>query len=166
MSLRSFFNPKSVAIVGASRTKGKVGYEILVNMISSGYEGKIFPVNKSTDSVEGLKCYPDLEAIGETPELVIVIVPARFVLDVMNQCVKLGTKAVIIITAGFKEIDDQSGARLQDGLADLANRAGIPVIGPNTFGLINRHNNLNASFTPEFSQTKKGGISAPLSFHF
>ena len=64
MSLESFFTPKSVAIVGASRQKGKVGYEILVNMISSGFEGKIFPVNRSTDTVENLKCYPDLPSIG------------------------------------------------------------------------------------------------------
>ena len=68
MSLRSFFNPKSVAIVGASRQPGKVGYEILSNMVASGFEGKIFPVNRSADVIEGLKCYPDLEAIGETPE--------------------------------------------------------------------------------------------------
>ena len=145
MSLRSFFNPKSVAIVGASRTKGKVGYEILVNMISSGYEGKIFPVNKSTDSVEGLKCYPDLEAIGETPELVIVIVPARFVLDVMNQCVKLGTKAVIIITAGFKEVGAE-GKKLEDEIVQVARKGGVRIIGPNCLGVIVTASKLNASF--------------------
>ncbi|MGD2095605.1 MAG: CoA-binding protein, partial [Phycisphaerales bacterium] len=73
MALEKFFNPGSVAIVGASRQKGKVGYEILVNMIGAGYEGKIFPVNPQTDTIEGLKCYPDLESIEEVPGLVIII---------------------------------------------------------------------------------------------
>ncbi len=145
MSLRSFFDPKSVAIVGASRQKGKVGYEILINMISSGYEGKIFPVNRSADSIEGLKCYPDLEAIGETPELVIVIVPAKFVLDVMQQCVKLGTKAVIIITAGFKETGKE-GKKLEDEMLRVARKGGVRVIGPNCLGVIVPASKLNASF--------------------
>ena len=69
MSLENFFDPSSVAIVGASQRPGKVGYEILVNMIEAGYEGKIFPVNHKADSIEGLKCYPDLESIGQLPTL-------------------------------------------------------------------------------------------------
>jgi acetyltransferase len=81
MSLESFFNPKSIAIVGASRQKGKVGYEILANMIGAGYEGQIYPVNPNTDAIEGLKCYPDLQSIGKTPDLVVIIIPAKFVLQ-------------------------------------------------------------------------------------
>ena len=127
MSLQSFFHPKSVAIVGASRQKGKVGYEILTNMVSSGYEGKVFPVNRSAETIEGLKCYPDLTSIGETPELVIVIIPARFVLGIIEECAKVGTKAVIIITAGFKEIGEE-GKKLEEELVRVARRAGIRII--------------------------------------
>jgi len=145
MSLQSFFNPQSVAIVGASRQKGKVGYEILINMLGSGYEGRIFPVNRKADTIEGLKCYPDLEAIGETPELVIVIVPAKFVLDVMEQCVKIGTKAVIIITAGFKEVGTE-GKKLEEEVVRVARRGQIRVIGPNCLGVIVTATKLNASF--------------------
>jgi acyl-CoA synthetase (NDP forming) len=76
MSLEKFFDPKSIAIVGASSHKSKVGYEILVNMIEAGFPGKIFPVNNKADSIEGLKCYPDLPSIGEVPDLVVVVVPA------------------------------------------------------------------------------------------
>jgi acetyltransferase len=72
MDLDSFFNPKSVAIVGASRQKGKVGYEILSNMVGAGYEGQIFPVNPRAEEIEGLRCFADLESIGEAPELAIV----------------------------------------------------------------------------------------------
>jgi len=102
MIFESFFNPKSVAIVGASRQKGKVGYEILANMISAGYQGKIFPVNPQADSIEGLKCYPDFESIGQIPKLVIITVPAKIVPAIMQQAEVVKVKSVIIITAGYK----------------------------------------------------------------
>ncbi|HPC93460.1 MAG TPA: acetate--CoA ligase family protein [Sedimentisphaerales bacterium] len=155
MSLQSFFAPKSVAIVGASRQKGKVGYEILVNMISSGFEGKIWPVNRSTDSIEGLTCYPDLTSIGQTPELVIVIVPAKSVLGVIEECAKIGTKAVIIITAGFKEVGEE-GKKLEDEIVRVARRAGIRIIGPNCLGVTVTASKLNASFGGDLPEV--GGI--------
>jgi acetyl coenzyme A synthetase (ADP forming)-like protein len=145
MSLESFFSPRSVAVVGASRQKGKVGYEILHNMVESGFEGKIYPVNRGADEVEGLKCYPDLVSIGETPDLVIIIVPAKFVLEVMEQCVTIGTKAVIIITAGFKEVGAE-GKKLEDEVLRVARRGGVRVIGPNCLGVIVTASKLNASF--------------------
>jgi len=148
MSLESFFNPKSVAIVGASRQKGKVGYEILANMISAGYQGKIFPVNPQADSIEGLKCYGDLESIGEVPDLVIIIVPAKIVPAIMQQCAKVKVKSVIIITAGFKEIGKE-GKQLEEQVVQIAKRAGIRVIGPNCLGVIAPANKLNASFGTE-----------------
>ena len=145
MSFESFFSPKSVAIVGASRQKSKVGYEILSNMIGAGYKGKIYPVNPQADTIEGLKCYPDLETIGQVPELVIIIVPAKIVPAVMQQCVNVGTKAVIIITAGFKEVGKE-GRELEEQIIQIARQAGIRVIGPNCLGVIAPANNLNASF--------------------
>jgi len=145
MSLESFFSPKSVAIVGASRQKNKVGYEILANMIGAGYKGKIYPVNPQADTIEGLKCYPDLQSIGQVPELVVIIVPAKIVPAVMQQCVKVGTRAVIIITAGFKEVGKE-GRELEEQVIQIARQAGIRVIGPNCLGVIAPANNLNASF--------------------
>ncbi|MBN1804274.1 MAG: acetate--CoA ligase family protein [Sedimentisphaerales bacterium] len=145
MSFESFFNPKSVAIVGASRQKNKVGYEILANMLGGGYKGEIYPVNPNADDIEGLKCYPDLEAINKKPELVIIIVPAKFVPAVMQQCAKIGTRAVIIITAGFKEVGED-GRELERQIIQIATQAGIRIIGPNCLGLIAPGNNVNASF--------------------
>ena len=75
--LDKFFNPKSVAIVGASRQKGKVGYEILRSMLDAGFPGKIFPVNPQAEEVENLKCDPDLPSIGQAPDLVVIVVPAK-----------------------------------------------------------------------------------------
>ena len=145
MSLESFFNPQSIAIVGASRQKSKVGYEILANIVKAGYKGGVFPVNPNTDTIEGLKCYPDLESIPDTPDLVIIIVPAKIVPPVMQQCAKVGVKAVIIITAGFREVGED-GRALEKQVVQIAKQAGIRVIGPNCLGLIVPANKLNASF--------------------
>jgi acetyltransferase len=145
MSFDSFFNPRSVAIVGASRQRGKVGYEILKNMIDADYPGEIYPVNRKADEIEGLKCYPDLTSIGEVPELVILVIPAKIVPVVMQECAKIGTKSVVIITAGFKEVGKE-GKALEDKVVQIAKQAGIRVIGPNCLGLIVPANKVNASF--------------------
>ncbi len=145
MSLESFFNPKSVAIVGASRQKSKVGYEILANMLDAGYEGKIFPVNPKADEIEGLKCHPDLTSIGEVPDLVVIIIPAKFVPGIMEECARIGVKSVIIITAGFKEVGPE-GKSLEDKIVQIARRGRIRVIGPNCLGVIAPANKLNACF--------------------
>ena len=148
MGLEGFFNPKSVAIVGASQKKGKVGYEILTNMIKAGYQGEIFPVNNKARNIEGLKCYPDLKSIGQIPELVIVIVPAPAVPAVMQECAKIGVKSVIIITAGFKEVGKE-GAEIEKQVVRIAKQAGIRIIGPNCLGVIAPANKVNASFGGE-----------------
>ena len=145
MSLESFFNPKSVAIVGASGQKGKVGYEILKNMIDAGYKGKIFPINPKSETIEGLHCYADLAAVGQTPDLVIIIVPAKIVPGIMQQCAQVGVKSVVIITAGFKEVG-KAGRELENQIVQIARQAGIRIIGPNCLGLIVPVNKLNASF--------------------
>lgn len=145
MNLESFFNPKSVAIVGASTQKGKVGHEILKNTIDAGFKGKIFPINPKSETIEGLKCYADLAAVGQKPDLVIIIVPARSVPAVMQQCAQAGVKSVVIITAGFKEVGKE-GAELEKQIVQIARQAGIRIIGPNCLGLIVPANKLNASF--------------------
>jgi acetyltransferase len=143
--LSNFFKPKSVAIVGASRQKGKVGYEILHSMIEAGYKGKIFPVNQQADVIEGLKCYPDLKSIGQAPDLVVIVVPAKVVPAVIQDCGAIGTKAVVIITAGFKEVGEE-GRKLEQHVVQLARQSGIRIIGPNCLGLIVPASKVNASF--------------------
>jgi acetyltransferase len=122
-----------------------VGYEILANMIEAGYRGEIYPVNPKADEIEGLKCFADLQSIGKVPELVIIIVPAKSVPGVMQQCAKIGTRAVIIITAGFKEVGEE-GRQLEQQVIQIAGQAGIRVIGPNCLGVIAPAHNMNASF--------------------
>ena len=145
MSLETFFNPKSVAIVGASRQKGKVGNDIIVSLISGGFEGDIYPVNSKADEVESLRCYPDLKSIGKSPDLVVIVIPAKAVPAVMTECAELGVKSVIIITAGFKEIGEK-GKELEQSVLQIAKNAGIRIIGPNCLGIMVSDCKLNASF--------------------
>ena len=129
MSLERFLSPRSIAVVGASREQGKVGYEILHNLIEGGFEGTIYPINPKADEIEGLKCHADLASIGSVPDLVVVVVPAKIVPAVMEQCVTIGVKSVIIITAGFKEVGEK-GAELEKRVAEIARSGGIRVVGP------------------------------------
>jgi len=122
-----------------------VGFEILSSIIRAGYKGKIFPVNRKAETINGLKCYPDIESIGQVPDVVIIVIPAKAVPSVMQQCAKVGVKSVIIITAGFKEIGKE-GRELEQQVIQIAKQAGIRVIGPNCLGVIVPANNLNASF--------------------
>jgi len=145
MSIESFFDPQSVAVVGASRHKGKVGHEILTGLVRGGYEGKILPINPKSDEIEGLKCYPALESLETAPDLVIIAIPASAVPEAMRQCAQVGVKSVIIITAGFREVGEQ-GKELEESVLRIARGAGIRVLGPNCLGIMVPGNRLNASF--------------------
>jgi acetyltransferase len=145
MSLQAFFTPRSVAVIGASRTEGKVGYEILNNLVRDGFEGEIYPINPKVDEVQGLKSYPDVASIGSCPDLAIIILPAKIVPAIMKQCSAVGVKAVIIITAGFKEVGEE-GRLLENEILNIARQGGMRIIGPNCLGLINTTHKLNASF--------------------
>lgn len=145
MSLEQFFNPRSVAIVGASREKGKVGYEILASMVRGGYAGKIYPVNAKAAEVDGLKCYPSLKAIGQPVDLAIIVVPSKFVVAIMQECAELQIRSVVIITAGFKETGE-AGKALEQEVASIARKSGIRVVGPNCLGVMCTSTRLNGSF--------------------
>ncbi len=145
MSLELFFKPKSVAIVGASREKGKVGYEIMVNLTQGGYEGKLYPVNPNAEEILGVKCWPDLKAINKSIDLCVVVVPAKHVGKVMQQCGTLGIKAVVVITAGFKEVGPD-GLKMEQEIVQIAKANGIRVVGPNCLGVMIPAHKFNASF--------------------
>jgi len=145
MSLEGFFNPKSVAVVGASRRKGKVGHEIVVALVEGGFKGRIYPVNPNADEVEHLRCYPDLASIGQTPDLVVIVVPPKAVLPVVRQCGHLGAGQAIIITAGFKEVGEE-GKRLEQEIVQAARQGHVRLIGPNCLGIMVPGTHLNASF--------------------
>ena len=157
--LEKFFNPESVAVVGASRQQGKVGYEILTNIINAGYKGDVFPVNPRADVIGELKCYPDLKSIGRIPGLVVIVVPAKIVPEVMRECAKIGVESVIIVTAGFREVGEE-GRKLEQQVMQIAKQAGIRVVGPNCLGIVVPTSRLNASFGGDLPAT---GVTGYLS---
>ncbi|HUW94793.1 MAG TPA: CoA-binding protein [Anaerolineae bacterium] len=158
-NLHRLFDPQSVAVIGASKNPGKLGFHVMKGLTEGGFEGGLFPINPKESELFGLEAYPSLLDIPQDVDLAVVVLPARLVPQIIEQCAAKGVKGIVLISAGFKEIEDEQGAELQGKIAGLANEAGIPIIGPNTFGMVNLHAHLNASFTPEFSQVRRGGVS-------
>ena len=154
--LRVFFEPKSVAIVGASRKEGKIGNYILRNNIMLGYSGPIYPVNPGASEIEGLKCYPSVAAIPEAVELAVIALPAHLVVDVLKDCQRKIVKGVVIISSGFSEIGGE-GMERQRELVRLAAEAGIRVVGPNTTGILNPAGRFTTTFV-DLKGVKPGGI--------
>lgn len=153
------FYPNSVAVIGASEDPNKLGFHCLSSLVKGGFHGRIYPVNPRLSEVYGLQAYPSLKRIPDKVDLAVITVRASLASSLLNDCAEKGVRAVVLITAGFKEIEDETGAKLQREVAAIADKAGIKIIGPNTFGVVNLHANLNASFTPEFSLLKIGDIS-------
>lgn len=147
-NIKSIFSPKSVAIVGASTKPLSVGYEMLQCVLNYKFSGPVFPVNPSADSIMGIKAYPSILDIPHDVELAVIVVKRDFVLPSMEQCAEKGVKAVIVITAGFKEVSEE-GAILEEKVSQIARDNGIAMIGPNCMGAFdtNPEVHFNATFT-------------------
>ena len=147
--LEPIFNPRSIAVIGASRHRGKVGYAIMRNLIMNEYQGKLFPVNPKADSVWGIKAYPSVLDIPDSVDLAIIMIPADLVEGVVEECGKKGVRGLVVITAGFREIGPVGEAR-EKTLKDLAKKYGMVLVGPNCMGVINTHPEvrMDATFAP------------------
>lgn len=154
--LKPLFKPESVAIIGASRTSGKVGREIFDNLIRGGFTGTIVPVNPAVNDIEGYRTYPDLKTYGQPVDLAVVAVPAAAAASAVEDALRAGVQAVIVITAGFKELGAE-GAEREHALLELCRRRNARMLGPNCLGLINPHHRLNVSFAKHMPEP--GGIS-------
>jgi len=151
--LENLFHPKSIAIVGASSDKEKIGNIILRN-IKATYQGKIYPVNNKASTIENLVAYKSLKDIGEPVDLVIVCIPREGVPSIMEDIGSIGTKAAVIITSGFREIDEE-GIKLEGQIYEIAKKYGIRFIGPNTMGFTTPA--FNATFA--YADVKVGNIA-------
>jgi len=143
-SLVKFFNPKSVAIVGVSAEKRKVGTSILLNLISSNFKGKIFPINPKYSFKYGFKFYKSIGSINEKIDLACIAIPKEFVLKVIEECIEKKIKNIVIVTAGFKE-KNKEGKDLEGKIFALAKENNLNILGPNSLGFISK--NLNLSFS-------------------
>ncbi len=146
--LDELFRPASVAVVGASNRPGKVGTSLFRNLLTAGFQGVAYPVNPSWKSVSGVRCYPDVKALPEAPELGIVIVPAPAVAATVAELGRAGARGAIVISAGFREVGER-GAALEQEVVDRAREYGMSLVGPNCFGVFNTDPavGLNATFS-------------------
>ena len=154
--LSSFFRPASVALVGASRDPAKLGHLVLKNILDGGFRGSVYPVNPKGGEVLGLPCRADIASLPGPAELAVIVIPAPHVLEVVRQCGERGTKAVIVISAGFKEAGER-GRVLELELVEACRRHGMRLIGPNCLGLMDTASGLNASFA--FEMPPRGSIA-------
>lgn len=150
-SLRPFFEPRSVAVVGASRRPGTVGAAIFHNLVAGGFRGRAFPVNPCADMIDGVRAYPSVDQIPDDVDLAIVAVPAGAVDSVIDACISKRIPAILVITAGFGETGAEGRAH-EARLRDKVRAAGLRMIGPNCMGLLNSDPDihLNGSFSPAF----------------
>jgi acetyltransferase len=143
--LKKLFNPHVIAVIGASGTKGSVGYDILNNLIGSGYEGTVYPVNNSRQSVQGVKAYPSVLQVPDKIDLAIIATPAETVPDIVKECGEAGVNGIVIISAGFSEVGEH-GKELVDKILEYNKKYDNVIIGPNCLGFIKPSKYLNASF--------------------
>jgi acetyltransferase len=155
-AINNFFKPSSVAIIGASPKKGKIGNIILTNIIYGseenekkgalgGFKGEIYPINPQAEQISGIKAYDSIIKVPSEVNMAIICIPPEGVKDAVENCGKKGVKSIIIITAGFSETGDE-GYKLEEEILSTAKKYDIRIIGPNCLGIINPFNNLNATF--------------------
>lgn len=133
-SLDQIFRPESVAVIGASNDTTKFGGRILENLVRFGFKGKLFPINPKETQIQGLRTWPDIQAVGETIDLAIITTPNRLVVPAVKACAEMGVKGVEILSAGFKEAGEE-GAKLESELISISRKSGIRIVGPNCFGI-------------------------------
>ena len=145
LNLDKIFEPKSIAIIGASNKKGSVGYILLRNLIGAEYDGVVFPVNKVSPSVQGIQAYASISQVPRKIDLAVIAVPAKAVPDIIRECGEAGVGGVVIVTAGFKETGPD-GKKLEDQVKAIADSYGLRIVGPNCLGYIRPARNLNVTF--------------------
>jgi acetyl coenzyme A synthetase (ADP forming)-like protein len=148
--------PKSIAVIGASRSRTKLGRFILDNIIKGGFKGKVYPVNPKAQKIGSLSCFPSVTAIQASVDLGVIVVPVPVVLPIVKECCEKKVKSLIIITAGFSETGE-AGFRLELQIKKMCEENGVTLLGPNCLGIISSHFNLNATFAK--NKVLKGNIA-------
>ena len=146
--LNNLFNPKRIAVIGASDREGSIGAKILGNLIGVGYKGAVFPVNAFRDTVHGITAYPSISKIPRVIDLAIIAVPAHTVPQIVEECGEAGVSGIIICSAGFREVGEE-GIIIEKKILGFQKKYGMRIIGPNSFGIIRPKANLYATFADE-----------------
>ncbi|MEE4607690.1 MAG: CoA-binding protein, partial [Desulfobacteraceae bacterium] len=156
--LDAIFNPTAVAVVGASTVPGKVGHDIFVNILRGGFTGTLYPVNPKAKRVASVHAYPLIAEIPDAVDLAMLIVPPPAALKAVEDAIAKGTRGIVIVSAGFREVGGQ-GLEIENRIKDICREAGVRLVGPNCLGVINPNPmvRLNASFSARMP--KPGNIA-------
>src|SRR5215472_8924572 len=144
-TLDAFFSPRSVVVIGATDKRGSVGRTVLLNLLNGSLAKKVYAVNPKRTEVLGVPCFPTAKALPESVDLAMVVTPATTVPGLIGQCVDVGVKAVVVISAGFKERGPE-GADLERQIREQLGRGSTRLIGPNCLGIMNPVSGLDATF--------------------
>lgn len=157
-SIEAIFSPRSVAVVGASTTPGKVGHDIFENILKGGFQGTLYPVNPAAKSILSVRAYPSVKDIPDDIDLAIVILPPKRAVSAVEESIEKGVKGIVIVSAGFREVGPE-GRAIEDRIVGMCREAGIRMVGPNCLGVINPQATvrLNASFSARMPEA--GNIS-------
>jgi acetyl coenzyme A synthetase (ADP forming)-like protein len=149
-SMERLLRPRSVAVIGASRTRGTVGHELVRNLLNADFQGPVYPVNPTATHIASLPCFPGIEAVPGEVDLALVAVPAKSVPEVVEACGRKGVGALVVVSSHFAE-DGAAGAKLEREVARLAHSYGMRVVGPNCFGVLNTDPeiSMNATFAKD-----------------
>jgi acetyl coenzyme A synthetase (ADP forming)-like protein len=160
-SLRHFFHPKSVAVIGASRDPTSIGYRLLEALTNSHFQGAVYPVNPHATEIGGIHVYPSIQSIQKPVELAVIAVPSEKVLSIVDECAPAGIRALIVITSGFAEVGPEGKAH-QVQLVEKVRQYGMRMVGPNCFGMVNTDPSvrLNATFTSLFPAPGRVAMSS------
>jgi len=163
--IKKFVEPKSVALFGVSRRTEEGTYNILKNLLSYDYQGRIYPVNPKATEILGVKTYPRIADINDKPDLAIINLPRPLVPGIVNECIERGVPSIIIVTQGFADADDEEGKQLQREIDELIKKSGVRILGPNSLGTANAFINFSSSFVKlTMSKTPIGIICQTGSF--
>jgi acyl-CoA synthetase (NDP forming) len=136
--LHDLFYPKSIAVIGASGTRGKLGWNVFTNLVCHNFEGKLYPINPKAEEIHGIKAYPRISDVPEPVDVAIILVSASVTPDVVKECCNCGIKYIVVESAGFAEMGEE-GRRLEQEMKTIADSYGVRLLGPNCSGIINTH---------------------------
>lgn len=163
--IKPFLEPKSVAIIGVSRVTGEGSFNILENLVNAGFSGKLYPVNPYADEILGMRAYPSIRDVPGDIDLAIISTSRSVVPSVVQECTEKGIKAIIIVTQGFADAD-QEGKELQEEIVRIAAKGGARILGPNTFGAANAFNRFSSAFIATEMERVPIGVISQTGFFF
>ncbi|MGD9038858.1 MAG: CoA-binding protein [Desulfobacteraceae bacterium] len=162
--MKNFFEPESVALIGISRKSGPGSLNLMERMIQFGFPGQIFPVNPSAKKILGKKAYSNVREVKENIDLAVISTPRETTISILEDCVAAGIKAAIVVNQGFTDAGSR-GNELQQKMGEMAKRAGIRILGPNTLGVINNFNDFTTSFMPVIKGRAPVGLICQSGIH-